>query len=75
MIDSWGKLPEGILSGHINTYGDWDECVNLEQEESEFKGKYCWTYLIPTGLVIAEDKKIHSKAASGSIADLIVRIF
>ena len=52
MIDSWGKIPEGILSGHVNSFGDWDECVNARAnlnliENSKFQGQYCWTYLFP----------------------------
>ena len=51
VIDSWGKPPEGILSGHVNAMGDFDECVGLngnsgEAEASEFQGQYCTTYIV-----------------------------
>ncbi|CAH0558920.1 unnamed protein product [Brassicogethes aeneus] len=35
MWDSTGKLPSGILSGNINQFGDFDECMGLKN------GKYC----------------------------------
>lgn len=51
MIDSWGKPPEGILSGHVNAMGDFDECVGLrgvsgEAEVPDFRGQYCTTYIV-----------------------------
>lgn len=63
MFDAWGKIPEGILSGHINNQGDFDECVGTEANDivirnklypniaKTFKGYYCNTYIIPAGLI------------------------
>jgi hypothetical protein len=52
VVDSWGKIPEGILSGHLNTFGDWDECVGVRSPsvpgKVSFRGSYCFTSLIPT---------------------------
>ena len=46
VIDSWGKLPEGILRGHVNAMGDFDECIGVqgvisdsESSETVVKGK------------------------------------
>lgn len=51
MIDAWGKIPEGILSGHVNSFGDFDECLGIlsavVEEESEFRGRYCDVWLLP----------------------------
>ncbi|ODM97836.1 Nose resistant to fluoxetine protein 6 [Orchesella cincta] len=55
MVDSWGKPPEGMLSGHVNAYGDFDECVNIKVSDLEilnnvfktppsFEGRYCSIY-------------------------------
>ncbi|PSN54850.1 hypothetical protein C0J52_12406 [Blattella germanica] len=51
MLDSSAKLPSGILSGNINQYGDFDQCLGVEVhldpnlyqelEDHHFKGKYC----------------------------------
>ncbi len=61
MVDAWGKLPEGILSGHINSLGDFDQCVGIEVKDLEilnkfypdidknannnFVGQYCTSYI------------------------------
>jgi hypothetical protein len=57
MIDAWGKIPEGMLSGHFAVPGDFDEClrvrangVNISGTLSDFKGKYCYTGVILPGL-------------------------
>jgi len=50
VVDAWGKIPEGILSGHINFLGDFDECLAVRsplQEANPFRGKYCLIYVIP----------------------------
>lgn len=39
MLDSWGKIPSGILSSHIDNFGDYDECIKINH--SKIKGKYC----------------------------------
>ena len=54
VIDSWGKFPSGILSGHIFTPGDFDECVKARSDLNEtggldIRGSYCAVYVIPTG--------------------------
>lgn len=58
MIDSWGKVPEGILSGHINALGDFDECINIQVKNltvtymednsiaKSFEGRYCTSYIV-----------------------------
>ncbi|XP_044756157.1 nose resistant to fluoxetine protein 6-like [Coccinella septempunctata] len=35
MFDATGKLPSGILRGNVNQFGDFDECLSVEQ------AKYC----------------------------------
>lgn len=52
MLDAWAKLPEGILSGHVNALGDFDECLAVRAQASErfqasFQGKYCLIYAMP----------------------------
>lgn len=51
MVDSWGKPPEGVLSGHITALGDYDECVSVRGggtgNLSHFRGKYCTNMLLP----------------------------
>ena len=61
VIDSWGKIPEGILHGHVNSMGDFDECVGLRASgvnfsdpfnegqvySRSFSGRYCSIALTP----------------------------
>lgn len=54
MTDAWGKIPEGILAGHTSSYGDFDECVQiqvdsisgLKKDFQQFDGLYCTTHLV-----------------------------
>lgn len=57
MIDAWGKIPEGILAGHTSSYGDFDECVQIEvtglkyigqvlSKSRQFDGLYCSAMII-----------------------------
>jgi NRF-like protein len=43
VVDSWGKGLEGLLRGHVNALGDFDECTGTIAEN--FKGQYCTVYL------------------------------
>ena len=53
-IDSWGKVPPGILQGNFNWLGSYGECTNLTAKakpstpngtESKLRGKYCTVIL------------------------------
>lgn len=39
MLDSTAKITSGILSGNVNNYGDFDECIN--SKFNYIQGKYC----------------------------------
>lgn len=46
MLDSWGRIPSGILSGNLHSFGNFDECLSINRNtESEIigiiKGQYC----------------------------------
>jgi len=70
VIDSWSKIPEGILSGHVNSMGDWNECVGIRSppsvETTPFQGKYCFTYLFP---VQPDDDEESSTASPDDTGD------
>lgn len=69
VVDSWGKPPEGLLSGHVNAYGDFDECINIDVDRLEilntvypqasrnFEGRYCTVYMADYGTAMATTKK------------------
>lgn len=48
VLDANAKLPSGILSGNINQFGDFDECLSIDGPNDEFQGQYCLAYIQPT---------------------------
>lgn len=58
MFDSWGKIPSGILWGHLVELGSFDECLQIEhiidnQQNNAVFGQYCMTTL-PLGHLLKE---------------------
>ncbi|XP_063706350.1 nose resistant to fluoxetine protein 6 [Culicoides brevitarsis] len=47
MHDSSAKISAGILNGNINQFGDFDECLSVEEPDGQFQGQYCLVYLQP----------------------------
>lgn len=45
MHDSSGRFSSGILDGNVNLFGDFDQCLKVEEKEKRFKGKYCLAYV------------------------------
>lgn len=45
MYDSSAKIPSGILNGNVNQFGDFDQCLNVNDENLGIKGQYCLTYV------------------------------
>ncbi|KAH8280696.1 hypothetical protein KR054_000040, partial [Drosophila jambulina] len=44
MIDSWGSVPSGILTGNLIDLGNYDECLRIDHAVTNghsVKGKYC----------------------------------
>ncbi|XP_044729915.1 nose resistant to fluoxetine protein 6-like [Chrysoperla carnea] len=41
MYDASAKIPLGILSGNLNQYGNFDECLNTHSDNGEISGQYC----------------------------------
>ena len=39
-IDSFGKVPSGILNGNLGWFGEIGECRNVSDAKSNFTGKY-----------------------------------
>ncbi|XP_058797973.1 nose resistant to fluoxetine protein 6-like [Phymastichus coffea] len=44
MYDATAKMPSGLLSGNVNQFGDFDECMGVEGSAG-IRGKYCLAYL------------------------------
>ncbi|KAH8272269.1 hypothetical protein KR044_002584, partial [Drosophila immigrans] len=49
MIDSWGRLPAGILLGNLKDLGNYEECIRvnhaLPTTGQTLRGKYCFAKL------------------------------
>lgn len=50
VIDATAKLPSGILNGHHFVMGDFDECLNINEDKSNssIQGKYCTVLVTPS---------------------------
>ncbi|KFB40132.1 AGAP000629-PA-like protein [Anopheles sinensis] len=53
MHDSSAKVGQGILNGNINQYGDFDQCLNIQQtlpgvDGEKIQGRYCMAEVQPT---------------------------
>lgn len=58
MLDSSAKIPSGVLSGNVNQFGDFDQCLQVQEpaasgrnrhhHQKDIQGKYCLAYLQPT---------------------------
>jgi Nose resistant-to-fluoxetine protein, N-terminal domain len=47
VYDANGQIPAGILSGNVNSAGDFQECLSVESESINFRGKHCIAELQP----------------------------
>lgn len=45
MVDSWGKIPPGILNGDLYDLGDFDQCMaashHINDISGTFDGQFC----------------------------------
>ncbi|XP_044249206.2 nose resistant to fluoxetine protein 6-like isoform X1 [Drosophila takahashii] len=49
MIDAWGFIPSGILTGNQYSLGNFDECLNIEKDS--IRGKYCFLETTPSKMI------------------------
>lgn len=45
VYDASAKIPSGILSGNVNQFGDFDQCLRVNDQKWGVKGQYCLTYV------------------------------
>ncbi|KAH8241173.1 hypothetical protein KR032_001440 [Drosophila birchii] len=60
VIDAWGSIPPGILTGNVYGLGNFDECLNIKKEVSlgrTIRGKYCFLGVSP-GEMLGIDRPI-----------------
>lgn len=49
MFDASGQMSVGILSGNVNMYGDYQECLTIGDAYDfiDFRGQHCFAELQP----------------------------
>jgi Nose resistant-to-fluoxetine protein, N-terminal domain len=47
VFDANANLPSGILSGNVNQYGDFDQCLDTVPVDQDFKSQYCLAHIQP----------------------------
>ncbi|KAH8347530.1 hypothetical protein KR059_012046 [Drosophila kikkawai] len=60
MIDAWGAIPSGLLTGNSYDLGNFDECLNVRKEISAartIRGKYCFLSA-PLGKALGVDDSL-----------------
>lgn len=60
VFDSTAKISSGILSGNINSFGDFDECLRSKSSLRNIGGKFCLTYVnieVPDDMIILRKLK------------------
>lgn len=45
VFDASAKVSSGILSGNINNFGDFNECLQARSSAKSASGKYCLAYV------------------------------
>ena len=47
-INSWGKLPSGVFSGHFESVGSYQQCVRARRQTNsgigDLQGQHCMVY-------------------------------
>lgn len=48
--DANAKISSGILHGNVNSFGNFDQCLNVVAPNEKFQGQYCLAQLQPSVL-------------------------
>lgn len=46
VLDAWGSLPKGILSGNLYSFGAFSQCFRIERNEQIYRTQYCLARII-----------------------------
>lgn len=56
MFDASAKISSGLLNGNINSFGDFDECLNVKSS-GDVGSQYCMAYVD----IDVPDEMVHLK--------------
>ncbi|XP_060663466.1 nose resistant to fluoxetine protein 6-like [Drosophila nasuta] len=77
MIDSWGRLPAGLLYGNTRDLGNFDECIRVNQEIAltgqTIRGKYCFANLVSVSLLRVRTAVCFPSACTADHMDTLLR--
>lgn len=61
-INSWGRLPTGVFSGHLESVGNFQQCVKARHGAGggtgNLRGQHCMVYFRPKAGVNDGDVKV-----------------
>ncbi|XP_031635113.1 nose resistant to fluoxetine protein 6-like [Contarinia nasturtii] len=40
-LDSWGKIPSGLLNGNTHDFGAFSQCLHIERNDEAYETQYC----------------------------------
>lgn len=73
MIDAWGKIPSGIMSGNSYALGNFDQCLSIEKyvtDAGTVKGQYC---LATVGIKLDRNEMILKNLFPGGLENMLSR--
>ncbi|KAH8387903.1 hypothetical protein KR093_010286, partial [Drosophila rubida] len=77
MIDSWGRLPAGLLYGNFRDLGNFDECTRVNQVMATtgqtLRGKYCFANLFTVIVSSVKVAVCFPAACTGEHMDTLLR--
>lgn len=45
VVDAWGKIPSGLLSGNFYELGSFSQCFDIQRNKTRFETQYCVAYV------------------------------
>nr|XP_044251479.1 nose resistant to fluoxetine protein 6 [Drosophila takahashii] len=76
MMDSWGKIPSGLLTGNTWDLGNFDECLSINQVigSQKIRGKYCFLIANKTRIATCFPSSCSSTQMEPFVKGLLHRI-
>lgn len=85
MLDAGSKLVSGVLDGHFQDLGNYEQCINVREPNFDFQGQHCvvktWgvlptqvgslKFVLKFNFIIAHERL---KTASSEIANVLLTL-
>ncbi|KAL5284195.1 hypothetical protein ACFFRR_006458 [Megaselia abdita] len=79
MIDSWGKIPAGLMLGNVHSIGNFDQCIDFNRKLpiafGNLEGQYCNVHisLAPSSQEIMETNKLMNRMSENRAFGLALK--